>query len=336
MTAPVSGSQGLIQTILTIKQLQSQEEAQRLAREQLGLSRSEFELRQASTGAQLLGSLGQLASALPDAKKLLPHVASIAKRTGLDEATLNTIFSEAVPASDVTKAGVLQRGVAKAGGALEEPTAFANLAGVQPGQLELDDMNKLIFQGAHQWLSNLPDDKKKVFNARVATKLGSGMNLGDALNEEIMMNAPAEIQQQAAMIGARLAPSADAIVQGRLGAGNLALQTRLGEIDGAYKQAQVNVAMEEAKARFKAQPDKLQAATEVIKAISDLQQFQIKNSATLTPEGQEQQNATLNGLIDRLNQIDPELGKNFMKIDLKQPLAATGPLDAIRQSMRKP
>lgn len=325
MTAP-SGAQQLIQTILTIRGLQQQDAAAALAREQFGLAK-------AATGEQMLGHVGALASSLPNPKVLLPHIESIASRTGLDPETLRTIFSNAAPGEAVTKGAAVARGAAAAGSAIDQPAAYAGLVGAQPGQLEMDDLSKLIFQGAHQYIGALPPEQRKTFNAGVASKVGLGQTLGEALNDEIFSHLPPEQQTDAIRIGKGLAPSAGETIQARLGAGNLALQQNIAASESAYHTMQVTAAMAEANAKLKGKH--LDDALTLIKNISDYQQFLTKNSGTFTEEGQVRNNAALNAMYAELQKIDPDVGSLFEPVDIAKPLSATSPFGAFMQKLRQ-
>lgn len=325
MTAP-SGAQQLIQTILTIRGLQQQDATLALAREQFGLTK-------AATGEQMLGHIGALASSLPDPKVLLPHIDSIAGRTGLDPETLRTIFSSAVPGEAVTKSDVVARGAKAAGPAIEQPAAYAGLVGQQPGQLQMDALSNLIFQGAHQYISGLPPEQRQTFNAGVASKVGMGQTLGEALNDQIFSHLPADQQADAVRIGKGLAPSAGEVIQGRLGAGNLALQQNIAAAEAAYHTMQVTAAMAEAKARLKGAD--LDKALSLIKNISDYQQFLTKNSGTFTEEGQVHNNAALNAMYKELQAVDPNVGSLFEPVDINKPLSATSPFGAFMQKVRQ-
>lgn len=320
------GAQQLIQTILTIRGLQQQDAAAALAREQFGLAK-------AATGEQMLGHIGALASSLPDPKVLLPHIESIASRTGLDPETLQTIFSNATPTESVTKSKVLARGVESAGTALDQPAAYSNLVGAQPGQLEMDDLNKLIFQGAHQYIGALPPEQRKTFNAGVATKVGMGQTLGEALNDEIFSHLPKDQQAEAIRIGKGLAPNAGEIIQARLGAGNLALQQNVAAANAAYQTMQASAAMAEANARL--QGKQKDDAIQLIKQIADFQQFLTKNSGTFTEEGQLQHTASLNAMYKELQKIDPHIGSLYEPVDITKPLSATSPFGAFMQKLRQ-
>jgi len=333
MTAPVSGTRSLISTILTLKQLQQEDAKQQLLRDQLGVTR-------AATNEQMLGHLGALASSLPDAKVMLPHIESLAKSTGLDPEVLTTIFSNAVPGSDVTKSSVIAKGVKEAGDTINQPAAFSNLVGQQPSELgatgELNDLHKFLFQGAHQYLSSLPPEGKQAFGASVAQKVANGQTVGEALQDQLFAALPQEEQIAAIKIGKGLAPSASEIIQGRLGAARLKIDENIASANAAYQQAQIEAAMAEAQSKLKGTD--LSKATELLKSIQVQQQFLTKQASTLTEEGKIQNIATLNSFYKQLRQIDPALGAYFQDVPVapgKTPdLAAPGVGSAIIQTLR--
>lgn len=304
MTAPNTGggTQQLIQTILMIKDLQHKQAAEDLARQQFGLAK-------AATQEQMLGHVQTLASNLPDPTVLLPHVQSIAATTGLDPQVLQTMFSNAQPTEAVTKAGVVARGAKTAGSALEVPAAYTQIAGEKPGAFQLDALHNLIFQRANQYLTNLPEDQQRQFSAAVAQKVATGQTLGEALTDQIFTALPPEQQTQAIQIGKGLAPSADAVIQGRLGAGKLALDSHIAESESAYRQMQIAAAMAEAQSKLKGESQA--KAIDILKAIQNQQQFLSNQSSNLTDTGQMQQNAALNALYKELNAIDPAIGSIF-------------------------
>lgn len=326
MGTSVSPSQGLVQTILTIRGLQQQDAAAQLAREQFGLT-------QAATQEQMLGHLGTLASSLPDPKVLLPHVQELSQRTGLSPDVLTTIFSNAAPSASATTDAAVAAGVKNAGDSIDLPAAFAHLVGQQPGALEQDSLSKVMFQGAHQYLSNLPDDQRQLFNAGVATRLGQGQTLGQALQDQIFAALPKDQQQQAILIGKGLAPSAGEVIQGRLGAAKQALDENAAASNSAYQQMQIEVAKAEAQSKLNG--PQLDKALTLIKNIGDFQQYLAKNSGTFTPLGQQQNNASLNAMYEELKSIDPQIGAMFEPVPTDKPLSATSPMGAFLQKMRQ-
>lgn len=344
MTAPnTSGTQSLINTIMMIRQLQAQDFAQQLQTQQQALDRQRLSIAQAaeanteaatksqiaSTGEQMLGHLGVLASSLPDPKVLLPHVQDIANRTGLDAETIKTIFENAAPDVAATRNAAIARGVDASGGAIDVPSAYAALTGGGQGATSLDQLHSTIFQGVQGYLQKLPPDQRKLFNAGVLQKIGTGQTLGEALNDQIFATLPPEQQQQAIQIGKGLAPSASEVIQARLGAGQLALQTNAQEVDAAYKTIQGQAALMEAQARLKGAAQ--EQAVQLIKQLTDYQQFLSKNSSTFTPQGQVEVNGGYNALIDKLSAIDPQVAKNFVKIkDLTQPTSFPSVWDYIK------
>lgn len=325
MTAP-SGAQGLIQTILTIRGLQQQDAAAALAREQFGLAK-------AATGEQMLGHIGTLASSLPDPTVLLPHVQSIADRTGLDPATLTTIFSNAAPSEGVTKGAVVAKGVKAAGDAINQPAAYSNLVGAQPGGLEQDAFHGLLARQATEWITSQPPEKQQMFKAGIASQLALGKSLGEATIDQTLAMMSPEEQKHIVEIGKGLAPTAGDVIQGRLGAGKLALDQNVAAANAAYQTMQATAAMAEANARLTGKTrDEAQA---LIKQISDYQQFLTKNSGTFTEEGQVRNNAALNTMYMELKKIDPQIGSLFEPVPIDKPLSATSPFGAFMQKMRQ-
>lgn len=323
MTSPI---QGMVATIINLKHLQLAQDAQDLAERQFGLS-------QAATTDQVTTGLRALASSLPDPKVLLPHVQTIAQRTGLPEDLVNTIFSSAAPNVSATRDRAVAQGAAQVGGALDVPAAYAGVVGEQPGGLASDALTQTLMRGAQDYLGKAPPDQQQSFHAGLLTRVAKGQTMGEALNDELFAALPKDEQSLAVQIGKGLAPSAQDIVQNRLGAAGLKIRENELAATSAYQQLQVSAALAEARSKLSGQQQ--ERAIEVLKSIQNQQQFLSKNSGTFTPEGQIQQSAALNALYDELKKIDPEIGGIFQPIDTKTGLTATSPFGAFFQKLRQ-
>lgn len=323
MTSPI---QGMIQTILTIKQIQNQDAARALAERQFGLS-------EASTTEQVTSGLRALASSLPDPKVLLPHVQQLADRTGLPGDLLTDIFSNAAPSVDTTRSAAVARGARSAGTSLDQPAASVAITGQTPGGLQSDALQEILQRGAQDYYNTLTPERQQGFNAAVLTRVGKGQTMGEALQDELFAALPEDQQQEAIKIGKGLAPSADSVIQGRLGAARLKLEENSQAAESAARQLQLQIAQTEADARLTGtEHDKV---INILKAISDQQEFMARNSGTFTPEGQVQQNAALNSFYAELRKIAPSVGAIFEDLPLDKTVTATSPFGAFMQKVRQ-
>lgn len=322
MTSPI---QGMISTIIAIKQIQNQDAARDLAERQFGLA-------QASNTEQVTSGLRTLASSLPDPKVLLPHVQQFASRTGLPENLLTDILSNAVPGIDVTRGAAVSRGAQGLGTALDRPAATAAIAGTNESGLATDALQSMLTKGAQDFYQQLPPERQQGFHAAVLTRVGKGQSMGEALQDELFAALPPDQQENAVKIGKGLVPSADSTIQARLGAARLKLEENAQAAESAARQLQLQIAMTEADSKLTgAQHDK---AINILKAISDQQEFMARNSGTFTPEGQVQQNASLNAFYEELKKIDPHLGSIFEPLPTDKTMTATSPFGAFMQRTR--
>jgi hypothetical protein len=278
---PVGGGgiQGLIQTIVMLQNLRSQQEATQLARERFGLEKRQ-------TGAQILGSVLQGLPGYSNPSQFVgQNVGELAELTGASPGFLQSAAAQTPPAVATTRAGAVQRGAQAAGGALDQPAAYGAIAGTLPGGLEQDKFAADIFGGARGYLSELPDDQKQQFMARVAEKSGSGMSPSQAMFDEAKMRMSPQELAQAVRIGADLAPGANADAQTRLGWARQRLDQRQFEWQSGLEEMKVRAAIEGKEREMGAQAFK--ETNDLITKRAEFLTNASKMSATLTPQGAE-------------------------------------------------
>lgn len=308
MTSPVSG---LINTIVTLQELRLRNQAAKLAQEQFGLT-------QRSTEEQMLGHLQGLIQNVPQDKRdeLAKLIPDFAKHTGYSPESINNLFAATPPSAATTQAGAIAGGAQELAGGLNKTAATVALTQSLPGALASDTLHGDIFNGARSYLSQLAPDQVKDFNAGVLQRLGTGQDLKSASMDQLFFHMPEDIKKQATLIGAQLAPSAEAVVQNRLGAGELALRQNALANDSANQEFMHMIALAEAKAKLSG--DAFKTANELIKDRENAVQDFIKNSQTLTEEGLAIKRGQINAYnrqLKALNPADPSWTGLF--IDLK-------------------
>jgi hypothetical protein len=312
MTAPGGGVSGLINTIVTLKTLQQRDEAARLARE-------EFGLQQNMSQEEAVAHLQNILSNTQDPTSLLPHVDEFAKRTGFSVPALETIIKQASPSLATTAGGVVARGVKRAGPQLEDVSAYTNIAHTMPGAVSEDEFNKLLFGEKSTLLQNLGQKDKEDLLREAMSKSLTGMSLGEAAIDAIIPKLPKEQLQQAALIGAKLAPSATELAQIKLGLMENEIRSNTASSEDAYRTMMAKAAMIEANARMKAEdPQRFKLTQDLLKQRDQyLQYLGGGANKTSTPEGRVINAQQVNAYNEMLRQIAPELYGPNGKIPLK-------------------
>src|SRR2546423_800653 len=112
--------QGLIQTIVALRDLQLREAAQQLQEQQLGISRGQENIAGQNSFQDLLKNMSN-----PQA--LSPHLGQFTGTTGLDQPTLAAMIGATPPAEATTRGAAVQRGAQQLGGSQDVVAAMQGL-----------------------------------------------------------------------------------------------------------------------------------------------------------------------------------------------------------------
>lgn len=328
MGSSVSPTSQLVQTIFNLRELQQRDEAQRLARQQFGLSQEQFGLQKQVSGANIaatqesqVSQLAQLLQQTQHPEAMLEHVPELAQKTGYSEGLLKTLVQNVKPSVETTKAGVVSQGAAAAGPDLAQAAAYGSIAGQQPGQLSQDDLHKVLIGEAKQVYGSLPADKKAAFDQGVLQMNATGQHPGEAAVDIAMSHLPPQELKLAAQIGAQLAPGASQDAQLKLGWANYRLQSRQLADESAKWQSQITAGLQEAQMRAK--PEQLSKINEILQTLVKHEQDGTQNASTFTPFGKTLHNATTNALLEQLRQAAPDI---YGRIDPKTGKPIGGPI----------
>jgi hypothetical protein len=140
-----SNIQGLIQTIIGLRDLQLREAAQDLQR------------RQQQVGA--IGQFQSLAQQTSDPSQLSSIIPQFSQTTGVPSDVLSTIAA-ATPASTAsTKSRAVQSGARQLGGSQDVAAATTELTGMTPGSTARDKLYASLFGGTSDYYSNLTPEQ---------------------------------------------------------------------------------------------------------------------------------------------------------------------------------
>lgn len=336
----------LVQTIFNLRQLQQRDEAQKLARDAFGLNQQEFAQQQASAQEAQVAQLTQILQNTQDPQALMQHIPEISQKTGYSEGLLKTLMQNVKPSTETTRAGVVSRGVASAGAAIEQPAAYSTLVGQQPGQLAGDDYQKTLMEAAKEYYSTLPADKKAAFDQGVAQKAATGQKPGEAAIDLALAGLPKQQLTLAAQIGADLVPSASQDLQIKLGYAQLRVQQQEILAQSADREAAIMAGLREAQMRGKSEQ-----STKIVELLKELREAKaegLNNASTYNKVGKTLNNATINVILEQLRmaapdiygRIDPKTGKPIggpiplPDIPLDADLGAVSPFQGFLRGMR--
>jgi hypothetical protein len=340
MTAPyTSPVSGLIQTIFGLREIQQRDEAQRLAREQLksqqtefgqsfGLQQQQAGVANAATHENQVSELSKLFQNSQDPKQFLPHLDELSHNTGFSTDFLKTLINQTLP-------------ICAAGLTAEQQTAATtqNLAGMSPGGIAKDALDAHFIPAARSVYDSLKPDAKANFDKGVLQKVATGQSLREAALDVAFDHLSPADKTQAAKIGAQLAPGASEDAQIRLGWANLRLQDRKITSDSANDLLRIQAMMMEAKNKLKG--DQLDKVNQVLKDMSQFEQYLGNSSSTFTAEGKVRNDATLNAYQEQLRQLAPEIyGPNgtipLKPLPLDKDMTTTSVFQGILQNLKKP
>lgn len=287
--------QGMVQTIVSLRQLQLQQAAQELARHQ-----------QQASGITSFQNIAQNTADPSSLSALLPQ---FSQTYGVGQDVLGGILAGTPPAGATTRSAALASGAKQLGGSQDVAAATTELTGMTPGQAARDKLMGSIFGGTGDYYSSLPAESQKGFQEGVLQQLTTGQDVGSAAmssaTADFMQRAPKPIRDQIVEIGHGLAPSAPEAVQQQLGWANYRLQQRTSEMQLAQEELRIRGSLAQAQASL----DKgaFQEVNNLIDKRSELLQKMSSTSATMTDYGVQAYVDQFNAYNQQLRAAAPEI-----------------------------
>lgn len=283
----------LVRTIVSLRQLQLQEAAQQLSRQQV------------QQGAQT--SFTNMLPGLDDPNSILPHLDQFSQQTGLDPSTLQTLVEHTPAAATTTKSRSLQSGAAQLGGSADRAGAFQDITGLSEGGYAADQLRAQLTHGATSYYGGLPENERQGFHAGVLQGLATGQDVGAAASSaavaDFMHRADPSTRDEIIRIGKGLAPSAGEQAQIQLGFANYRNNMRATEANIANESLRTQAALMAAKQTLSGKA--FDDASTILQKRDALLQFMTKSAATLTPAGIQTHAQTINAYNEQLRQLAP-------------------------------
>lgn len=292
-----SNIQGLLQTIIGLRDLQLREAAQELQR------------KQQQVGA--IGQFQQLAQNTSDPSQLSSIIPQFAQTTGLTPDVLNTMLSATPPTTATTRGRAIQQGAKQLGGSQDVAAATTELTGMTPGATARDKLMEHLFGGTSDYYSNLNPQQQQGFHQGILQAVATGQDVGSAAmsmaTADFMGRAPKETRDEIVRIGKGLAPSASEQSQLQLGYAKYRLDARNIESSLAFEDIRTRTALLSAQAQM----DKgaFQETNNILDKKAALVESWTKNSGsgTLTPAGMQEFRQTLNSYNAQLRAAAPQV-----------------------------
>ena len=304
MTSPVGG---LINTIFRLQELRQRDEAAQLAREQFGLEQVRVGLSQqqmAEGGIQLAQSI---AENVKDPSQFLQHVPVLSQLSGAPKEVLPPILQGTPPSAATIRNAAVASGAQQLGGALDTEAASAALTGQNLGAIEKSGLDQSLLGGAKTLLGQMDPAARSELDKAILQRNATGQDLKSAALDVMFDKAPQAVKNQAMQIGLGLAPDANSQLQARLGFQRLALETSAQAFEEQKGTLQMQIMRAEAEAKLAKDPEKFKAVDQLLHDYDQSLQDWVRNSATLTPQGQVLKSQALNGIADQLINIAPEI-----------------------------
>lgn len=331
-----SNIQGIIQTILQMRELQIREAAQRLAEQQIGIS------TQNAQGGALAGFQSLIQNSANPAA-FAPYAGQMAQRTGLPSDFLSTMISQTPASAAATRGRALQSGAEQLGGSQDVAAATQELTGMTPGQAARDRTASAIFEHVPAYLQGLPPEDQQRLSADIVQQLASGQDVGSAamsrISADFISRAPQEVRDQIVKIGRGLAPGASEESQLQLGYARYRLDERQTEMQLGFEDLRTQAALREAASKM----DKgaFDATSQLVMKRSEFLTDMARRAATQTLEGRLTDADQLNAFNEQLRQIAPDLygpkGTHpLLDLPRDKSVSATGFLPFLSQHLSKP
>jgi hypothetical protein len=280
--------QGMVQTIVSLRQLQLSQAAQELARRQ--------------QQAQGISAFQNVAQNTADPSSLASLLPQFSQTYGVGQDVLGGILSGTPPAGATTRSAALASGAKQLGGSQDVAAATTELTGMTPGSAARDQLLAHIFGGTGDYYSGLPAESQKTVQSEVLQQIASGQDIGSAAmssaTSDFMGRAPQQVRDRIIEIGRGLAPSASESAQQQLGWANYRLNQRTNEMQLALEDLRTRASLENARQQL----DKgaFQEVNNLIDKRSELLQKMSSTSATLTDYG-------VQSFVDQFNAYNEQL-----------------------------
>lgn len=288
--------QGIIQTIIGLRNLQLQEAAQELARKQ-----------------QQVGAMGQFQSLAQqsDPSQLASIIPQFSQATGVSPDILNQLAKSTPPTTATTKSRAVASGAGQLGGVQDVTAAATELTGMTPGGAARDQLVAELFGGTSRHYQSLTPEQQQGFQRGVLQATATGQDVGSAAmssaTADFMQRAPKETRDEIVRIGRGLAPSASEQSQLQLGYARYRLDMRNIESQLAFEDIRTRAALMAAqgqldKGAFKETNDLLDKKAALVESWT-------KNSGqgTLTPAGMQEFRELLNSYNAQLRRAAPNV-----------------------------
>lgn len=287
--------QGLVQTIVSLRQLQLTQAAQELARRQ-----------QQASGITSFQNLAQNTANPSSLASLLPQ---FSQTYGVGQDVLGGILSGTPPTQATTRGAAVASGARQLGGSQDVAAATTELTGQTPGSAARDRLMASIFGGTGDYYSSLPPESQRGFQEGVLQQVATGQDIGSAAmssaTADFMKRAPQATKDRIIEIGRGLAPSAPEAVQQQLGWANYRLNMRTSEMQLAQEELRIRGSLAQAQAQL----DKgaFQEVNNLIDKRSELLQKMASSSATMTDYGVQAYVDQFNAYNEQLRAAAPQI-----------------------------
>jgi hypothetical protein len=299
MPSPISG---LLQTIIALRQLQMQQAAQELQREQLGISRQNSQLGAQQGFQSMLQGLDQPTS-------MMPFAGQYAQTTGLSQPNVETMIQHTPAASATTRSRSMQSGAQQLGGSQDVAGATQLISGQTPSETENDKLMKRILGETSDYYSTLTPEQRQGFHKGVLQRVTTGQDVGSAAasaaQEDFFSRANKETKDRIVAIGKGLLPSGSEDEQMRLGWARYRQEEKQLLDMADFRRMQLAASESEARQRLDAAAFK--ELDDLIKASSGLLEFGVRSSSTLTPEGMADFRQKYNAMNEQIRRIAPDI-----------------------------
>ena len=292
MTAPGNPMEGMLQTLMFLRQ-------ERDRKRQLALQEQIAGTQRQATETEMFGQFQRMLQNSVDPKQYAGQVEEIARLTGRSPQLITQAMNNTAPAVPTQQAAAVQ-------GVMQDPkmrqrVGMAATGIGTPGEMAKDELYAQMYGDETEFYNRLPKDRKDKIVATMLEKGTSGMTLGEAaLDAEVAHMTPEE-RKQAVLVGKGLAPSAPQDAQIRQGWAQIKIAERNADIDAA----RLGIAAMEAGADKDEKVGK--EITEILKERRQLMAEMVAGAATQTPEGVESHRAQLNAYNQRLRELAPQV-----------------------------
>lgn len=343
---------GMIQTIVALRRLQLDEAAQQLQQKQIAISQGNLDLAMSQRPLNTIGALQGVLANTDNPSAFAPYAPQFAGQAGVSPDMISQFIQHTPAAATTTRSRAVQSGAAKAGGSLDQPAAYAAVAGATQGDLARDQLLSSIFGQAGDYYSSLTPEQKSPFVQGVLQRTATGQSMSEAAQDlaarDFFDRADQPTKDQIIKVGKGLAPSASEDAQIQLGWGNLRLGRDRMASDAALDTLKTKAALANAQGQLDAKA--FEEVNQLITHRSELLTNMARNSATMTPEGIRSFAQQLNAFNAQIRNAAPQIygtyrdtqgnmirGSSYLEdIPLDATLSATGFSDYLRARLNTP